>query len=127
VSFHIFGLHLHKLATSSHCFESVLKLENRYEGLDMSPAQFPPGPHSTVVFSTFNILEPVPTHMQATFDVLHLRLLVLGLPRNSWELACQNILSLLKPGGWVQWEEADFEYETLIPIRSDRLLVINTD
>jgi hypothetical protein len=46
--------------------------------------------------------------MEATFDVIHLRLLVLGLPRNTWKLACENILSLLKPGGWVQWEEADF-------------------
>ena len=79
----------------------------------MSPEQFPSGPHDVVKFSTLNLLEPVPEHLQATFDVLHLRLLVLGLPTGTWELACQNILSLLKPGGWVQWEEGDFKYETL--------------
>lgn len=49
--------------------------------------------------------------MQATFDVIHLRLLILGLPRNTWKTACENIFALLKPGGWVQWEEADFAYE----------------
>ncbi|KAG9660275.1 hypothetical protein KCU64_g3297, partial [Aureobasidium melanogenum] len=80
----------------------------RYEGLDISPSQFPQSPQHGVEFSTFNLLEPVPKHMQATFDVIHLRLLILGLPRNTWKLACENILSLLKPGGWVQWEEADF-------------------
>ncbi|KAG9605195.1 hypothetical protein KCU77_g158, partial [Aureobasidium melanogenum] len=79
-----------------------------YEGLDISPSQFPQSPQNGVVFSTFNLLEPVPVHMQATFDVIHLRLLILGLPRNTWKLACENILSLLKLGGWVQWEEADF-------------------
>ena len=47
----------------------------------MSPEQFPPGPHNVVKFSTLNLLEPVPEHLQATFDVLHLRLLVLGLPK----------------------------------------------
>jgi len=82
----------------------------------MSPEQFPPGPHNVVKFSTLNLLEPVPEHLQATFDVLHLRLLVLGLPKGTWEVACQNILSLLKPGGWVQWEEGDFKYDTHAPI-----------
>ncbi|KAG9734425.1 hypothetical protein KCU73_g10774, partial [Aureobasidium melanogenum] len=80
----------------------------RYQGLDISPSQFPSSPPDGVVFSKFNLLERVPVHMEATFDVIHLRLLVLGLPRNTWKLACENILSLLKPGGWVQWEEADF-------------------
>ena len=78
----------------------------------MSTEQFPPGPEDTVKFSTLNLPEPVPAHLQGTFDVLHLRLLVLGLPAGTWEVACQTIFSLLKPGGWVQWEEGDFLYET---------------
>lgn len=60
-----------------------------------------------------NVLDPVPQHMVATFDVIHLRLLVLGLPKDTWELACRNLLQLLKPGGWLQWEEADFGYVDL--------------
>lgn len=97
----------------------------------MSPDQFPPGPHNAVKFSILNLLEPLPDHLQATFDVLHLRLLVLGLPKGTWEVACQNILSLLKPGGWVQWEEGDFKYDTLAPIginhsRKRRLTTISS-
>ncbi|KAG9599070.1 hypothetical protein KCU77_g394, partial [Aureobasidium melanogenum] len=56
----------------------------RYEGLDISPSQFPSSPPDEIFFSTLNLLEPVPVHMQATFDVIHLRLLILGLPRNTW-------------------------------------------
>lgn len=93
----------------------------------MSTEQFPPGPHDTVGFSTLNLLEPVPAHLQATFDVLHLRLLVLGLPKGTWELACQNILSLLKPGGWVQWEEGDFLYGGLTSIRTVGFFKVDTD
>ncbi|KAH0339621.1 hypothetical protein KCU81_g7226, partial [Aureobasidium melanogenum] len=83
----------------------------KYEGLDISSSQFPQNSPDGITFSTFNLLEPVPKHMQATFDVIHLRLLILGLPRNTWKTACENIFALLKPGGWVQWEEADFAYE----------------
>lgn len=93
----------------------------------MSPEQFPPGPHNIVKFSTLNLLEPVPEHLQATFDALHLRLLVLGLPKGTWELACQNIFSLLKPGGWVQWEEGDFLYGAFTPVKTDSFFKTDTD
>ena len=79
-----------------------------YRGLDMSAAQFHSNPPRGVEFGTLNILDPVPTELENTFDVLHLRLLVLGLPTGTWTTASQNILKLLKPGGWIQWEEADF-------------------
>lgn len=74
----------------------------------MSDAQFPSPPPLGIEFTTLNILDPVPVELESTFDVLHLRLLVLGLPTGTWDRASRNILKLLKPGGWVQWEEADF-------------------
>jgi hypothetical protein len=55
-----------------------------------------------------NLLDPVPENKKGTFDVLHLRLLILGLPTGSWKTACENLFQLLRPGGWIQWEEADF-------------------
>ena len=74
----------------------------------MSSDQFPSQPPQDIKFSLLNILDPVSEDMQAKFDVLHLRLLVLGLPKGKWEQACKNLLQLLKPGGWLQWEEANF-------------------
>jgi hypothetical protein len=55
-----------------------------------------------------NLLDPVPQDKKGTFDVLHLRLLVLGLPTGQWKIACENLFQLLKPGGYLQWEEGDF-------------------
>nr|OQO31719.1 hypothetical protein B0A51_01067 [Rachicladosporium sp. CCFEE 5018] len=80
----------------------------RFHGLDISDAQFPPSSPVNFSFSTLNILDAVPAELEGTFDVLHLRLLILGLPAGTWETACTNLFKLLKPGGWLQWEEANF-------------------
>jgi chemotaxis methyl-accepting protein methylase len=74
----------------------------------MSPSQFPAQPPKNITLSVLNVLDPVPQQLAGTFDVIHLRLLILGLPKNTWEIACKNLLQLLKPGGWLQWEEANF-------------------
>nr|OQO27227.1 hypothetical protein B0A51_05322 [Rachicladosporium sp. CCFEE 5018] len=80
----------------------------RFHGLDISDVQFPPSWPVNFSFSTLNILDAVPAELEGTFDVLHLRLLILGLPAGTWETACTNLFKLLKPGGWLQWEEANF-------------------
>jgi hypothetical protein len=80
----------------------------RYTGLDMSPAQFPKQRPEHVLFEVNNILEPVPEKWKAQFDYLHLRLLICGFSRENWQTAAPNLRQLLKPGGWVQWEEGDF-------------------
>jgi chemotaxis methyl-accepting protein methylase len=74
----------------------------------MSTEQFPAEKRANVSFSTMNILDPVPESLHNKFDVLHLRLLVLGLPKDTWTQAARNLQQMLKPGGWLQWEEADF-------------------
>ncbi|KAK6443606.1 hypothetical protein LTR95_000433 [Oleoguttula sp. CCFEE 5521] len=79
-----------------------------FHGLDLSAAQFPPIPSSNIRFSTLNILDPVPADLEGKFDVLHLRILVMGLPTGTWVTAATNLRKLLKPGGWLQWEEARF-------------------
>jgi chemotaxis methyl-accepting protein methylase len=76
----------------------------------MSASQFPLEWPTNVNFSTLNILDPVPPTMVEVFDVIHIRFLVLGLPKGTWGLACTNLLKLLKPGGWLQWDEADYLY-----------------
>jgi hypothetical protein len=67
--------------------------------------------------------------MVETFDVVHIRLLVLGLPQGSWDLACKNLFRLLKPGGWLQWEEGDFRYVrcTVLPPLSAHIPLHSTD
>ncbi|KAI1747145.1 hypothetical protein F4782DRAFT_543757 [Xylaria castorea] len=46
--------------------------------------------------------------MHGTYDVVHARLLVTAMLPSDWEPAVHNLSSLLKPGGFLQWEECDF-------------------
>ena len=77
-------------------------------GLDISDSQFPENHPPGCSFKVLNILEPVPEKLCGIFDMVHLRLLTMGLAGRDWQTCASNVMSLLKPGGWVQWEEADF-------------------
>lgn len=78
-------------------------------GLDMSSGQFPKLPPANCTFGTLNILNEIPQEMQNRFDVVHMRLLVVGLTGDDWHTAAANALKMLKPGGWLQWCESNFE------------------
>lgn len=80
---------------------------HHYIGLDLSPAQFPSKHPSNVSFDTLNILEPIPKDWHGRFDALHVRLLVCGLAGDDWPKAARNLMTMLRPGGWLQWEELD--------------------
>lgn len=84
---------------------------NNFTGFDISDAQFPPADSlpSNLTLTTHDLRLPFPEHLQGTFDVVHLRLLTLALPvQDAWNFCAKNVTTLLKPGGWVQWEETDF-------------------
>ena len=80
-----------------------------FTGFDLSDTQFPPadqrGGHS---FELLNILEPIPQHLEQTFDAVHIRYLICALNSKGWITVAQNIFKLLKPGGYLQWFESDF-------------------
>ncbi|KXT16972.1 hypothetical protein AC579_7390 [Pseudocercospora musae] len=82
-----------------------------FVGLDLSDAQFPPSDQQgRCTFDVLNILEPIPDHFVQSFDVVHIRYLIAALKSHEWQIVAQNILRLLKPGGYVQWLESRFGY-----------------
>lgn len=88
----------------------TLGKSHHYFGLDLSSAQFPSKHPDNVGFDELNILEAVPEDWKDRFDALHVRLLVCGMSgTQDWSKALTNLLAMLKPGGWLQWEELDFE------------------
>lgn len=90
------------------------ELVDRYYGLDLSDAQFPAQkPDGKFSFAVHNILDPPPEPLKGKFDLVHLRLLVCGLPPGTWGQAVKNLSQLLRPGGWMQWIEAAWEYDSL--------------
>ena len=54
-----------------------------------------------------NAKEPFHDDYLGQFDVVHLRLLVGGVQQHEWDGIVRNVLDLLKPGGFLQWEEID--------------------
>ncbi|OLN96302.1 Demethylmenaquinone methyltransferase 2 [Colletotrichum chlorophyti] len=89
-------------------------------GVDMDAVKFPPAaelpPNMTMMQQ--NALKPFPDDMLGTFDMVHIRLISMGLKKEDWEVVARNIYTLLKPGGYVHWEEMyDIGWRCIPPSR----------
>ncbi|KAK6219956.1 methyltransferase domain-containing protein [Colletotrichum tabaci] len=91
-------------------------------GFDLDKSKFPPRPPTPPIppppsspplrpeqprldFLEQNVLERFPPELQGTFDLVHVRLLALGLKAGDWDVVLANLYDLLKPGGWLLWED----------------------
>ncbi|KEY73478.1 hypothetical protein S7711_07502 [Stachybotrys chartarum IBT 7711] len=85
----------------------ILSPQAELYGFDLDPLKFPSSitPVANTTFQQQDVLLPFPTELQATFDLVHVRLLFFGLKINDWDIAIRNMAKLLKPGGWILWEE----------------------
>lgn len=74
---------------------------------DISDEQFPAplARPSNTKFEVADLFEPPPQNYVGYYDVVHLRLTVGWLLDRDWRVLLRNVLSMLKPGGWIQWEE----------------------
>lgn len=61
-----------------------------------------------VRLGTYDIHNAPSLEHQSKFDLIHVRLIVSGMQKDDWAPAVDHLLSMLKPGGWIQWEEADY-------------------
>ena len=89
------------------------------DGYDIDSTQ---APHrhwvpSNMTFSEWNMLHDVPSHMVGKYDFIHVRLLCLVLSSETIGLFSKNIMKMLKPGGYFQWDDIDFAsmHVTLTP------------
>jgi SAM-dependent methyltransferase len=91
----------------------------RLEGFDMTPEHYPAAETlpSNVTLHNFsqNVLETFPVEFQGQFDVVHVRLLMFGLKVDEWDEAFRNVAALLRPGGWLHWEETGYTSWVSIP------------
>ncbi|KAI1352227.1 hypothetical protein F5Y01DRAFT_324425 [Xylaria sp. FL0043] len=119
-------LHVADLATGTGIWlfdllksPEVKGLNIQHYGFDISRALFP---HNSwlpknVILSTSNLLEEPPQAFYGKFDVVHLRLVLSLIRSGSPKPVIQHIKKLLKPGGYVQWDEVDpfNHYHVLTP------------
>ena len=80
------------------------------DGFDISLAQAPPKQWlpANVELRTWNILDEVPDEMAGKYDIVHVRLLVLAVENSDPRPLLRNLINMLKPGGFLQWDELDF-------------------
>ncbi|KAI0433477.1 hypothetical protein F5Y09DRAFT_299026 [Xylaria sp. FL1042] len=119
-------LHVADLATGTGIWlfdllksPEVNGLDIQYHGFDISRALFP---HNSwlpknIILSTSNLLEEPPQAFHGQFDVVHLRLVLSLIRSGSPKPVIQHIKMLLKPGGYLQWDELDpfNHYHVLTP------------
>lgn len=74
-------------------------------GYDISPDMFPKEPPAGILFDTLDAKKPVPEKLHQTYDLVHVRLLVGAMQPDDWQKVAANLSKLLRPGGWLQWEE----------------------
>ncbi|KAL2012148.1 hypothetical protein VTN00DRAFT_4866 [Thermoascus crustaceus] len=83
-----------------------------YHGFDISPDQFPSEP-GDLHFSVQDVMKPFPVEHQNRYDLVHVRLLIGALKEEDIKGVVANLATLLKPGGYLQWDDFDMSSMTL--------------
>ncbi|KAI1113569.1 S-adenosyl-L-methionine-dependent methyltransferase [Nemania sp. NC0429] len=83
-------------------------------GFDIDMSKYPLDLPPNVQLHYGNVFEPFPSELLGTFDVIHARFLVSLLKKEDWVPVARNFMSLLRPGGWILWEDSGpFEFRVL--------------
>jgi SAM-dependent methyltransferase len=61
-----------------------------------------------VTLATMDVKAPIPPELHGAYDLVHVRLLAAAMLPDQWAPVVHNVSLLLKPGGYIQWEECDF-------------------
>ncbi|KAK6500890.1 hypothetical protein TWF506_003650 [Arthrobotrys conoides] len=79
------------------------------DGFDITDRLFPDPStiRKNVSFSLLNILEPIPETLYEKYDVVHIRGLCLVLKTGEWDGVIKNVARMIKPGGYLVWNETN--------------------
>jgi hypothetical protein len=88
---------------------SDISPENSYIGTDIIEAYFPPKSEwpTNITLELQSITKPWPTNWNNSFDLVHQRFALPAAGRDGVKTALTNLVGLVKPGGWIQFVEAD--------------------
>lgn len=79
------------------------------DGFDISLAQTPPALWlpKNVSFYQWNMFEPPAAQLLHSYDIVHIRLVNLVIANKDPVGTIRNLAALLKPNGYIQWDEID--------------------
>jgi SAM-dependent methyltransferase len=86
-------------------------------GYDITSSGFPPPERlpSNVIFKTHDMTAPFPASELGTYDVVAVRFVSSVAERAEWIQSIANLMTLLKPGGWLQWiDSCNFQVYTSV-------------
>lgn len=81
--------------------------ENTYTGTDIVPSYFPHQLPPSTTLLVHNMTAAYPESMIGSFDLVHQRLALPGCGTYPLRSAVASLVTLVKPGGWIQLLEAD--------------------
>jgi len=100
-------------ATHTHFRAWLLDLSreqphHRYDGFDITPVHFPAADWLSSKNITLHVWDAFSELQQETagvYDVVHIRTIASAIKNNNIEPLLSNLLKMLKPGGYLQWDE----------------------
>ncbi|RYP09983.1 hypothetical protein DL765_008252 [Monosporascus sp. GIB2] len=87
-------------------------LSAQLDGYDINSVNFPASAFlpSSISLKKLDILaKPLPEEMVGVYDIVHVRAFVSIIVNSDLTPLLSTVLALLKPGGWLQWEESRAE------------------
>lgn len=81
-----------------------------FYGFDVNLSQAPPKEWlpSNVDLVHWNMFDEVPEDMLGRFDIVHVRLLILVVQNSDPRNVIRNLVNMLKPGGYLQWDDLNY-------------------
>ncbi|KAB8297397.1 hypothetical protein EYC80_002740 [Monilinia laxa] len=76
-------------------------------GFDISDIMFPnrAAIPANITLCEHNLLDAFPEEFLGKYDVVNVRLMIVALSFDQWEPAVRNLITLLRPGGHLQWAD----------------------
>lgn len=93
-----------------------LPLGGKVEAYDLSLAQCPPKGWwlHNVTFDKLDIFDPIPLHLAGRYDVVCIRHFTFMVQSGNPMPLLSALLALLKPGGYLQWQEWDLNTNRIV-------------
>ncbi|KAL6714379.1 hypothetical protein ACLMJK_007802 [Lecanora helva] len=85
-------------------------------GYDIDMTKFPPKPWlpHNVFGATWDAFSAVPPAMVGRYDIVHISIFMLVVAKNNPLPLLKNLIEMLKPGGYVQWDELDWATKRIV-------------
>lgn len=86
-------------------------------GLDYDPTKFPPPSllAGNITLREADMYRPFPGDLIGHFDVVHARLITFALKAGQGAELVKNLMTLLRPGGWIVWSETTINLASTEP------------